>query len=322
MALKPLDERHAAQIAAGTVGRRSGHSFEEQLAKSITVLGQKPFQAVSVKGHLLEGVPAVNLLNYIATSVGMPEVLAAEAWWFGGLATAGRGHRAIPGTDIVVKRSKSDVFIRLTGRRGEILTGVGVKTCNKQTPTNAQVFFTTAQAFCDLLERRIATVSPVARDSMRMFCGDVGFRPLDLGGPSTASGERYFWEETPPEGQKFWAEYLTLHQHAVTELLLKFAYEDDPVPPDFLMHQRVRPVSSQDVPIAVFSIEEFVRLSALESSFTTRPYRVLKGSGRNPDVVHQAPRFGFMQFQRGGQRQHPTQLQFNLKAGYFNSALA
>lgn len=32
---------------------------------------------------------------------------------------------------------------------------------------------------------------------------------------------------------------------------------------------------------------------------------------------HKAPKFGVVQMQRGGQKQHPTQLQFNLKAGYF-----
>ena len=30
-----------------------------------------------------------------------------------------------------------------------------------------------------------------------------------------------------------------------------------------------------------------------------------------------APRFGIVQMQRGGQAQHPEQLQFNLQAGYF-----
>tara|TARA_R100000808_G_scaffold23266_1_gene51440 strand:- start:49 stop:249 length:201 start_codon:yes stop_codon:yes gene_type:complete len=37
----------------------------------------------------------------------------------------------------------------------------------------------------------------------------------------------------------------------------------------------------------------------------------------HPDFFHEAPRFGIIQMQRGGQKQHPTQLQFNLEAGYF-----
>ncbi len=37
----------------------------------------------------------------------------------------------------------------------------------------------------------------------------------------------------------------------------------------------------------------------------------------HPGVVHQAPRFGVIQMQRGGQKQHPEQLQFNLEASYF-----
>lgn len=47
-------------------------------------------------------------------------------------------------------------------------------------------------------------------------------------------------------------------------------------------------------------------------------YAVRKGTYKDPlGVQHEAPRFGIVQMQRGGQKQHPTQLQFNLKAGYF-----
>ena len=47
-------------------------------------------------------------------------------------------------------------------------------------------------------------------------------------------------------------------------------------------------------------------------------YSVRKGQYRDPEgAEHEAPRFGIVQMQRGGQKQHPTQLQFNLKAGYF-----
>ena len=43
-----------------------------------------------------------------------------------------------------------------------------------------------------------------------------------------------------------------------------------------------------------------------------------KGRYKEPEgILHQAPKFGVIQMQRGGQKQHPTQLQFNLKSGYF-----
>lgn len=322
MALQALNDQHAAQILAGTLGRDAGHSFESGIATAINALGAEPFRVTPPTGHLSSGVPALELLNYIAAHVGLTEVAKAEAWWFGGLATSGKGHRAIPGTDIVVPRSKSDVFVRLRSADTEILTGVGIKTCNKDSPTNAQLFFTTAQAFCDLLESRVSAVAPHAREALRMFCGDEGFRPVDLGARGTASTDRFFWEETPAQAQAFWKGYLTEYQVPVTELLLRFAYADDPVPPDFLMHQRVKPMDPLEVPIALYSIEEFLAINVAAGPFSTKPYRVLKGSARNPDIVHEAPRFGYVQFQRGGQRQHPTQLQFNLKAGYFNDHAA
>ena len=69
--------------------------------------------------------------------------------------------------------------------------------------------------------------------------------------------------------------------------------------------------------IAVFSMEEIVAISKAYSGFELSPYVIRKGTYKNDNKIHYAPRFGFIQFQRGGQRQHPTQLQFNLKAGYF-----
>jgi hypothetical protein len=65
-------------------------------------------------------------------------------------------------------------------------------------------------------------------------------------------------------------------------------------------------------------MDQFLRLSKRFSTFAYNLYRVKKGSHKEPEgILHQAPRFGVVQMQRGGQKQHPTQLQFNLKAGYF-----
>jgi hypothetical protein len=65
-------------------------------------------------------------------------------------------------------------------------------------------------------------------------------------------------------------------------------------------------------------MEELIAQSRTYQGFATRPYSVRKGSYPDPPgVQHLAPRFGVVQMQRGGQAQHPTQLQFNLEAGYF-----
>jgi len=64
-------------------------------------------------------------------------------------------------------------------------------------------------------------------------------------------------------------------------------------------------------------MNEIVELSHTYSGFILSEYVIRKGTYKNDNNTHLAPRFGFIQFQRGGQKQHPTQLQFNLKAGYF-----
>ena len=90
-----------------------------------------------------------------------------------------------------------------------------------------------------------------------------------------------------------------------------------PISPEFVLHQCQCYAAFEQAEVAIFSIDEFVRLSRQYGAFGTRDYVVRKGTHRGPGV-HQAPRFGFVQFQRAGNKQHPTQLQFNLEAGYFN----
>jgi hypothetical protein len=69
--------------------------------------------------------------------------------------------------------------------------------------------------------------------------------------------------------------------------------------------------------VAVFTIDELIRYSRSYAGFINKPYFIRKGRFKNDPHQHLAPRFGFIQMQRGGQKQHPTQLQFNLQAGYF-----
>lgn len=322
MALKPIDEAHAAQILAGTDGRLSGHRFEEKLARELTLIGAMGFVPDRrEQSHLVVGTPAVELLAYIARDRHIDEIESVEAWWVGGLATTGEGDRFIGDSGAILKKSKSDVIVRLQHAGGELLTGVGIKTCNKQSPTNAQLYFTTASAFVALLRRRGLSVSEDAEVALRMFCGDPGYRPCD--GRRTPSSRladptRWFWEELPKAGRSDWELLISDRQAEVTESLIRYAYSDDAVPPDYLLHQRTAATSESAYPLALYSIGEFVMYSCRFSGFATKPYRIRKGRFKADPATHFAPRFGFVQFQRGGQKQHPTQLQFNLQAGYFN----
>jgi hypothetical protein len=166
MALEPLDQNHAAQ---------------KSLSEQVNAIGAGSHAVRIPVGHHADGSPAVALLNYVATARGAKQVLAAECAWLGGLATGGGGSRSVSFIDGDVRRSKSDVVVRIKTERGTFVDGVSVKTCAKSSPTNAQVYFTTAEAFCARLESAGISVSSVARDSLRMFCGDTGFRPRDLG---------------------------------------------------------------------------------------------------------------------------------------------
>ena len=158
-------------------------------------------------------------------------------------------------------------------------------------------------------------------DALRHFCGDVGFRPLD--NPAGSAGRkvdprRYFWEEIAPKRRKEWERILAKHQDHISRLLFQKAYIDDPFVPEYLIHKTKRSDAWATTEVAMYSIEELIALSRSYQGFATRAYAVRKGSHKDPPgVVHLAPRFGIIQMQRGGQAQHPEQLQFNLEAGYF-----
>lgn len=108
------------------------------------------------------------------------------------------------------------------------------------------------------------------------------------------------------------------HQDDITRLLLQKAYIEDPFVPEYLVHKTKKSADWIDTEVAVYSIEELIALSRRYQGFATRPYSVRKGNHKDPaGVTHLAPRFGVVQMQRGGQAQHPEQLQFNLEAGYF-----
>ncbi|MDE3042873.1 MAG: hypothetical protein KGJ82_20200, partial [Nitrospirota bacterium] len=129
---------------------------------------------------------------------------------------------------------------------------------------------------------------------------------------------RYFWEEINARGRGEWERILSEKQDDISRLLFQKAYMNDPFVPEYVLHKTKKAALWNKTEVAIYSVNELVELSRRYQGFTTKPYSVKKGSYKDPaGVTHLAPRFGVIQMQRGGQKQHPEQLQFNLEAGYF-----
>ena len=321
MALTPIDENHARQIQAGMLGRKAGHRFEDELAQAINSISW-PLQTLHLPKHVVTGTPSELLLNYIAQSGHLPVVKRATAVSTGALATSDDGARWLKVNGIALGRTKSDIVLTIYGHENSpLICGVSVKHCNHQKPTNAQLFFTTATAFRTMLVRAGIAVPDRALFALRQFCGDHEFRPLDH--PTAllnraVDPRRYFWEEVDSDGKRHWHRLMSEHQDDITKLLLQEAYPNDPFVPQFLLHKTRKSDSWTNTEVAIYTMDELICLSRKYGGFSVRPYRVTKGSFPDPSgVKHEAPRFGIVQMQRGGQHQHPSQLQFNLQAGYF-----
>lgn len=322
MALTPIDEVHALQIQAGTLGRKAGHKFEDTITKEINEFPY-PFQVPkSIKDHIFIGDPASLLLEYIGNRMGLSEIAHASAISTGALATSEAGKKWLSVNGVGVTRCKSDLVITIKDVSGnESAVGVSTKQCNNKNPTNAQLYFTTARGFATLLQNNGIAVSQVAIDALRQFCGDSGFRPSD--NPTILQNRktdprRYFWEEIDPTGRLEWENILSNKQDEVSRLLFQKAYLDDPFVPEFLLHKTKRADSWDTTEVAIYTIDELIALSRSYQGYATKPYSVKKGSHKDPPgIKHLAPRFGVIQMQRGGQAQHPEQLQFNLEASYF-----
>lgn len=322
MTLTPTDQAHALQIQAGVVGRKAGHAFEDRICTEINSFCY-PYVANNFPiKHLAKGDPAVLLLGYIARFFKEEGFASVNAISTGALATVegGRQWLQINGSD--VRRCKSDIVLIINFISGNSLTvGISTKQCNNRKPTNAQLYFTTARGFSNLLGNNEIPVSDGAVIALRQFCGDAGFRPLD--DPKclinrASDPRRFFWEELSLPFRSEWESIFQNRQDDVTRLLLQKAYLNDPFVPDFVLHKTKLAAAWSDTEVAIFSIDELIQLSKLYQGFATKSYNVRKGSYRDPiGVSHQAPRFGIVQMQRGGQTQHPEQLQFNLEAGYF-----
>ncbi len=335
MAQKPTDQRHQSQIDAGTTGRKRGHAFEKELADRISsVKKTSSLFCAPPHTHCITGRAEIELLRYIIFTEKISGFDSIETEWLGGHATMEKcdaTKQKGKGT-----KSKSDIVVRFHVGKEVIERGVSVKVCNKKSPTNDQIYFTTASAFCELLKSHGIPVSDKAVNAMRCFCGDSGFTPDNIGNSgfklsdmvadmsSRASDtKRWFWEELPTSARKEWeCDIFSKHQDKITRLLLQKAYPNDPIEPSYILHQTHKCEDASSRSMAIFSMDEIVKYSRRFNGFHCNEYKIRKGSWKHDPAMHLAPRFGFVQFQRAGNRQHPTQLQFNLKAGYFNDIKA
>lgn len=322
MALTPIDSVHALQIQAGTLGRKAGHAFEDNITQEINSLVYPINKMGELVGHVFTGSPGTLLLAYICTRERLAGIQRASAISTGALATSEEGKKYLAVNGVSVARCKSDLVISILSTCGRNLTiGISTKQCNNPKPTNAQLYFTTARGFATLLQKNGLKVSEDAVFSLRQFCGDAGFRPAD--NPSAHIGRqidprRYFWEEVNPAGRIEWERLFSEYQDQISRLLLQKAYLDDPFVPDYILHKTKFAPEVKHTEVAIYSVEELIARSRSYQGFSLRPYSVNKGSYPDPvGVSHLAPRFGVIQMQRGGQAQHPEQLQFNLEAGYF-----
>ncbi len=320
MALIPIDAKHALQIQAGVAGRIAGHNFETNLAERINELSCSILQN-PLPEYLINGNPEISIIKKALQVLGWDSCEKVDAIALGSLATAEEGKKWLKVNGLKVKACKSDILLTLYNKDLIETVGVSVKQCSKSTPTNAQLYFTTARAFCELLRNNGISVSEVAVSALRQFCGDSGFRPSD--NPKDMIGReidprRYFWEEIDENGRLELETIFTEKQNEITRLLLQKAYINDPFAPDLVLHLTKKMPVGQPQEFALYTIEELIKLSSAYAGFEKKLYSVRKGSYKDPKgIQHEAPRFGVVQMQRGGQAQHPEQLQFNLQAGYF-----
>lgn len=319
MALKPINIQHAVQIKAGTEGRKSGHKFEDDLADLINNISTR-IDIIDSSHNVVKGDPSEYLVQKALSVIGWDYCDEVRAIPLGSLATAEDGKKWLDVNGVTITACKSDILLTLSKNGETVTVGVSVKQCNTKSPTNAQLYFTTAQAFCNLLRNNSIPITNNALEALKQFCGDDGFRPENdkvLSKNRQTDPRRFFWEEIHPTGKIELEELFTTKQDEITRLLLQKAYLNDPFSPELLIH-KTKKISSGPQEYAIYSIEELINLSKKYANFNKKPYSVRKGSYKDPiGVLHEAPRFGIVQMQRGGQQQHPTQLQFNLQAGYF-----
>lgn len=319
MALIPDDEKHLLQIQAGALGRKKGHSFEQEIANYINSNKVNKINDDKLKSNIIIGNPAEILINYIVKFENISKISSITAICAGILATSENKKKELKIDGKIINKSKSDLILIINKENEKKIIGVSTKQCNNKTPTNAQLYFTTAKGFSELLRRNGLHVPDFAEISLKQFCGEKGFNPIDNKIKNREiDPRRYFWEEINPDGKNFWEKILNNYQKQISEILFKFAYPDDNFIPQYLLHKTKKSNSFNTSENAIYNIDELILKSINYKKFYKKTYRVKKGSYKEDEnIIHEAPRFGIIQMQRGGQKQHPTQLQFNLEAGYF-----
>jgi hypothetical protein len=224
MALEAIDQAHALQIQAGILGRNSGHAFEDRVTKEINAL-RYPFALEPLPlGHVFTGDPAILLLRYIAGRLKITTITSATAISTGALATSEEGKRWLSINGASISRCKSDLILTLSRGRQRMTVGISTKQCNNTKPTNAQLYFTTARGFVNLLRENRIPVPEDALTALRQFCGDSGFRPIDdplIARNRTTDPRRFFWEETNAAGRAGWERIFSQTQAEISRLLFQ-----------------------------------------------------------------------------------------------------
>ena len=149
MALTPNDSRHALQIQAGIAGRIAGHNFETSLAQIINNL-PCPISQNPLPEYLINGNPEISIIKKALKVLDWDNCHMVEAIALGSLATAEEGKKWLEVNGMRVRACKSDILLTLYNNDLKFMetVGVSVKQCSNRTPTNAQLYFTTARAFC------------------------------------------------------------------------------------------------------------------------------------------------------------------------------
>lgn len=329
MALIAENEQHGHQIEAGTKGRLKGHKFEEVVSEELNSLdiSQVDCLVKLTDVNIYQGNPAAALVEHITVDR-KKQIERLKAYWLGGLATAGQGAELKNDDGEIITGSKSDIVMDVIYKDGEKETiGVSVKSCKN----NAQVALTTSGAFCDMLRSNGISVSDDAEIGMKMFCGEVGYRPSDKYIPDDktnipssrkARPERWYWEELPTKVQEEWKRLLTTYQDKITTLILQKAnaYKTDKFSPSVILHECKQHEDINNCQVAVMTMDEFTEYSRLYDTFGLKGKKVLKGKYKGIDLKeHMYPHFGFLQFQPIGNKQNFSELQFNLKSNYYKT---
>jgi hypothetical protein len=88
--LQPIDEDHALQIQAGTLGRKAGHKFEDSVTDAINSFEFPLHVPTHIQGHLFIGSPAQSLLEYVGNSLGLNCIDQATAISTGAVSNSSR----------------------------------------------------------------------------------------------------------------------------------------------------------------------------------------------------------------------------------------